>query len=82
MIFEIKVPHFISLLSLYLLKNETHCSKVGIYNKFLLYTIMITSQSSLMKDMWAEFKAEASFKSHVSKKEELKINSFVMLLIH
>ena len=37
----IKYPHFISSLSLYLLKNETHCSKVGMYNKFLLYTIKL-----------------------------------------
>ncbi|MEY9870216.1 hypothetical protein ABIE66_005595 [Peribacillus sp. B2I2] len=38
---EIKDPHFISSLSLYLLKNETHCSNVGTLNNLLLYTIKL-----------------------------------------
>jgi len=38
---EIKHPHFISSPSPYLLKNETRCSKVGMYNKFLLDTIKL-----------------------------------------
>ena len=73
MTLEIKAPQFISSLSPYLPKNETHCSKVGIYDKFLLYTIKITIQSSLMKDMWAELKPDASFKSHVSSSKEGRI---------
>ncbi|MGE7684946.1 DUF2599 domain-containing protein [Peribacillus simplex] len=51
------------------------CTKTYITAHWVLGPSVLTaiSQSSLMKDMWAELKADASFKSHVSSSKEGRI---------
>ncbi|WP_226673497.1 DUF2599 domain-containing protein [Rossellomorea aquimaris] len=51
------------------------CAKVYLTTNWTLgpSVLSVVSQSSLMKDMWAEVKADASFKAHVKSSQEGRI---------